>query len=59
MVNILLERSHIDAQWLYDDLKAYIQPDHTVAVVAFSFRDDKICSATDWNALYGKAEGKY
>lgn len=38
MINILLEGFDIDAPWLYDELKNYIKPDHSVAVVAFSFR---------------------
>lgn len=58
MVNILLEGFDIDAPWLYDELKRYIRPEHRVAIVAFSFRDDRIASLADWNAVYGKT-GKY
>ena len=42
MINILLEGFDIDAPWLYDELKNYIQPNHSVAVVAFSFRDNLV-----------------
>lgn len=59
MINILLEGFDIDAPWLYDELKNYIKPNHSVAVVAFSFRDDRIKSLSDWNGLYGKVNGKY
>ncbi|MBQ8341388.1 MAG: Type 1 glutamine amidotransferase-like domain-containing protein, partial [Clostridia bacterium] len=45
--------------WLYDELKRYIRPDHSVAVVAFSFRDSQAKSLSDWNALYDKDLGKY
>ena len=37
-VNILLEGFEIDAPWLYGELKSYIKPNHSVAVIAFSFR---------------------
>lgn len=57
MINILLEGYDIDAPWLYDELKNYIQPNHTVAVVAFSFRDD-LKTVLDWDVLYSK-NGKY
>ena len=59
MINILLEGYDIDAPWLYDELKHYIKPEFSVAVVAFSFRDSRVRSLEDWNALYGKESGKY
>lgn len=59
MINILLEGYNIDAVWLYDELRKYIKPIHLVAVVAFSFRDNRVQSVTDWNTLYGKENGKY
>ena len=57
MVNILLEGYDIDAPWLYDELKNYIQPTHRVAVIAFSFRDSRVKSLDDWNNLYSKDNG--
>lgn len=59
MLNILLEGYDIDAPWLYDELKHYIKPEFSVAVLAFSFRDSSVRSLEDWNALYGKESGKY
>ena len=59
MINILLEGYDIDAIWLCDVLKKYIKPTHSVAVVAFSFRDNRVKSITDWNSLYGKENGKF
>lgn len=59
MINILLEGFDIDAPWLYGELKNYIKPNHSVAVVAFSFRDNRVKSLSDWDALYGKVNGKY
>lgn len=59
MINILLEGFDIDAPWLYGELKNYIQPNHSVAVVAFSFRDNRVKTLSDWNALYSKECGKY
>lgn len=59
MVNILLEGYDIDASWLYEELKHYIKPTHSVAVVAFSFRDHQVKSLADWKILYSKENGKY
>ena len=59
MINILLEGFDIDAPWLYDELKHYIKPNHSVVIVAFSFRDHRVKSLSDWDALYGKENGKY
>ncbi len=59
MTNILLEGFNINVPWLYDELKNYIKPSDTVAVVAFSFRDDRIKCLSDWTTLYGKESGKY
>ena len=59
MVNILLEGFDIDTPWLYEKLKNYIRPFHTVAVIAFSFRDERVKSLSDWEALYGEQNGKY
>lgn len=59
MINILLEGFNIAEPWIYDELKNYIKPNHSVAVVAFSFRDNCVKSLSDWDALYGKESGKY
>ena len=59
MINILLEGYEINADYLYDELKKYIMPEHKVAVVAFSFRDTEVKSLTDWKNLYGKDSGIY
>ncbi len=59
MINILLEGFDIDAPWLYEKLKNYIKPNHSVAIVAFSFRDNRVKSLSDWDALYGMENGKY
>lgn len=59
MINILLEGYDINADWLYDDLKKYILPNDSVAVVAFSFRDREVKNSKDWNLLYSKEKGIY
>lgn len=59
MINILLEGYDIDAPWLYGKLNQYIKPDNKVAVVAFSFRDNRVKCTDDWNMLYGKEQGKF
>ena len=58
-VNILLEGFEIDAPWLYGELKNYIKPNQSVAVIAFSFRENRVRSLSDWEALYGKESGMY
>lgn len=59
MVNILLESYNLDADWLYDELKKYLKPEYKVAIVAFSFRDNKVKNISDWQLLYGKEQGKF
>ncbi len=59
MVNILLEGYDIDAPWLYGALRPHIRPSDRVAVIAFSFRDNRVKSAEDWDRLYGKEDGMY
>lgn len=59
MINILLEGYDIDASWIYNELKNYIKPHHSVAVMAFSFRDSQVKTLLDWNALYSKENGRY
>ncbi len=59
MINILLEGYDIDAPWLYGELKNYIKPEYSVAAVAFSFKDSRVRSRSDWDALYSKENGKY
>ncbi len=58
-VNILLEGFDIDAPWLYGELKKYIKPNHSVAVLAFAFRENRVKSPADWDALYSKENGMY
>lgn len=58
MINILLEGYEINDPWLYDDLKKYILPNQSVAVMAFFFRDSEVKNLKDWASLYSK-EKKY
>ena len=59
MINILLEGYDIEAPWLFEELKKHIKPMHKVAVVAFSFRDSRVKSLADWDALYSKENGRF
>lgn len=59
MINILLEGYEINAPWLYNDLKNYILPNCSVAVIAFSFRDSEVKNQADWDLLYSKENGIY
>ena len=59
MINILLEGYEINVPWLYDDLKKYILPGYSVAVMAFSFRDSEVKNSKDWDSLYSKGNSIY
>lgn len=59
MTHILLEGYDIDQPWLYPELKKFIVPGSKVAIVAFSFRDSQAKNAEQWDALYGKANGRF
>lgn len=52
MINILHNRYDIQADWLKPALIRYIQPHMRVCVVAFSFRDERLKCAADWDGLY-------
>ena len=52
MINILLEGYDIAAEWLREPLSRYLQPHQRVAVIALAYRDSRVKSALDWNALY-------
>lgn len=58
MVNILLDGYDIASPWLFTELKKYILPNHSVAIVAFSF-NDTCKSANDWDSLYSRENGIY
>lgn len=52
MINILHNRYDIQADWLMPSLQPYIRPHMRVCVVAFSFRDERVKCAADWDGLY-------
>lgn len=52
MINVLHNRYDIDAEWIRPALEKYIKPHMQVCVVAFSFREEKIRCAADWDGLY-------
>ena len=58
VINILLENTQIDARWLYGSLKKYIKPNSRVAVVALSFKENRVRNLEDWDALYSKDTGR-
>ena len=59
MINILLEGYDIEAPWLFGELRPYIRPGDRAAVIAFSFRDNRVKTLADWNALYSREAGIY
>jgi hypothetical protein len=61
MINILLDRYLGQTNnRLFNELRNYIKPNHKVAVIAFSFRDNRVTNLADWEGLlYGKKESQY
>lgn len=59
MINILHNRYDIHADWLKPALEKYIQPHMRVCVIAFSFRDERVKCASDWDALYAPGSVYY
>lgn len=59
MVNILLEGIDLSSDYLREELRKYIKPEHHIVNVAFSFKDAQVQSLSDWNALYSKDHGMY
>ncbi len=59
MINILNNEFTIDEDWCKPYFARYINANHKVAVVAFSFREGQIKNAKDLDKLYGKENGKY
>lgn len=59
MINILHNRYDIQADWLKSALIRYIQPHMRVCVVAFSFRDERLKCAADWDGLYAPGSVYY
>ena len=58
MVNILLERYQIDADWLFYDLQAYLHPRDRVLVIPFAFRDSRVPDLPAWKQLYQRGTGR-
>lgn len=59
LANILLEGYDIAAPYLKSELSRYIKTESIVAIVALSFRDNRVKSLDDWNLLYSKENGIY
>ncbi len=55
MINILFDCPN--EQLFYRELCEYIKPCSRVAVIAFSFYDDYVKCADDWDRVYGKGLG--
>ena len=59
MTNILLDGPDLTANYLREHLRSYLKPYHRVAIVAFSFKDEKVRCLDDWCALYSAENRKY
>lgn len=58
VVNILHNRYDIGAEWIRPALEKYIKPHMRAAVIALSFRDERVGCAADWDRLYAPG-GRY
>jgi len=52
MINILHNRYDIQADWIRPALERYIRSGMRVCIAAFSFRENRVTCAADWDALY-------
>lgn len=59
MVNIFVEDYDLTAEYLREPLKKHIRPGMKAAVAAFSFRENQVANAAEWDALYSRERGRY
>ena len=59
MVNVLLESYDLTAPFLVGELRNYIKPSDSVAIVAFSFLPSQAANLEQWLGLYGREEGMF
>ncbi len=58
-MNILLDGLDFDKAWAYDTLKSIIKKDFKITVIPFSFHEDRIKDAEQWENFYNKKNGEY
>lgn len=58
-MNILLDGLDFDKAWAYDTLKYIIKKDCKISIVPFSFHEDRIKNAEEWEKFYNKLNGEY
>ena len=54
MICLFAEGYNLRASYLSRALKNILSPSMRVAVIAFSFRENAVRSAFDWESFYGK-----
>ena len=59
MICLFAEGYHLRASYLSHALKKVLSPSMRVAVIAFSFRENAVRSAFDWERFYGKDSKNY
>ena len=59
MTNILINENTFDAPWCFNQFKTHIKETHKVAVIPFTFRDEKVYSTETWEYYYNKENGGY
>ncbi len=58
MVNILLNRYSIGDKRLCPALAPYLHPQSKVVAIPFAFRDSRVHTQADWDALYSPEHGR-
>ncbi|WP_042272347.1 Type 1 glutamine amidotransferase-like domain-containing protein [[Clostridium] dakarense] len=59
MINILLNQYNFDEKWCFDILNKFINKNHKVLIIPFSFDSFKLKDNYDWQNSYNKIYGKY
>lgn len=59
MICLFAEGYHLRASYLSHALKKVLSPSMRVVVIAFSFRENAVRSAFDWERFYGKDSKNY
>ncbi|MBE6666334.1 MAG: hypothetical protein E7603_08985 [Ruminococcaceae bacterium] len=59
MICLFLEGYNIRAPYLSGELKRILKPEMSVCVIAFSFRENAVRSAREWERFYGKDSKNY
>lgn len=59
MINILMNRYTLDADWCFEALKSYIRPEQKVLIMALSYNGRKVKNYEEWKQRFERPTGAY